>query len=697
MPDYIYLLENRLSTHQQAALRAVRDAAREARMPIFLVGDAVRDLVCGNSVRELEVVIHGNTAELKKVLTAAGAAVWWENAAARRLSLRFPGSVMLELASARHTDYPKCGKPVYSWASIHEDLRSRDFTVNAMAISLNDGSFGLLMDPLNGVADIEMRQLRLVSNYGFLEEPARMIRATRLRVRLGFPMEERTQRRFENARDEGMMQYLSDEERRRELEQIVHEEEALQVMTAHEADGWMKALFPSWTTGKVDVDKLQALHEFSIQLQMQGVTADLSAPQAHYMTAKLSAKDLASLKEKFLRPGFVKAWDGLEASSAQLAKALTSKEYAQPSACYKLLTAFAPEAVVWLGLTTRQSAVKERFEAFLKTWPEFKQKLPFALMAEMRITPELPGYADLSHQLFLCLIDGELATEEEMRAFLEPFSPPAPPPPVSIKRSRSRKSAEIRIKSRDVDDDELAEDEDEEDSAEVDDDSPDLDFRIGDSDEGRILGDEDDGDDDDVFAHDSVGGDDVDAEADEDEDDVPLKSSGRARKEVSPRNTAPSAQADSASSDKKHKTVKPEAAEPRKKDAAKPVAASRSTEKAAAVKMAKSAVGKRDSLPAKAGKKATVQAAPKAAGKKAVAGPAAAKSGKKIAAKPAARPSAAAKAKPAAKRSPEATAKGNPKTAKASKVPARKAQPVARPAAAKAAKKISKVAGKKKR
>lgn len=708
MPDYVYLLENRLSTYQQAALRAVRDAAREAQMPLFLVGDAVRDLVCGNSVRELEVVIHGNTAELKKPLIAAGAAVWWENTAARRLSLRFPGSVLLELASARHTDYPKCGKPVYSWASIHEDLRSRDFTVNAMAISLNDGSFGLLMDPLNGVADIEVRQLRLVSNYGFLEEPARMIRATRLRVRLGFPMEERTQRRFDDARKEDMIQYLSDEERQRELEQIVHEEESLQVMAAHEADGWMKSLFPGWTTAKVDVEKLQALHDFSIQLQMQGVSADLSAPQAHYLTAKLSAKDLTALKEKFLRPGFVKAWEGLEASAAQLAKALTAKENAKPSACYKLLTTFAPEAVVWLGFTARQAGVKEKFEAFLKTWPEFKQKLPFALMAEMRITTELPGFADLSHQLFLRLIDGELTTEEEMRAFLEPFSPPAPPPPVSIKRSRSRKAAEIRTKSRAVDEDELAEDEDDEESVEIDEDSPDLDFRIGDSDEARILGDEDDGDDDDAFAHGSVGGDDEDVEDEEEEDAAPVRAKGKTEKEPLPRqslstsrHSAPSARVVPASPEKPSKKTAIKAVKPEKKSSAKPAAASRPSGKTTVSKVAKPTTTKPTSAPAKAATKATAKSVSKAAAKNVVAKSAASKSAaSKAATKPVSKAvtsKPSAKAKPVAKRSPVITPKAAQKAIKTSKAPARKAQPVARPAAAKSAKKIVKVVGKKKK
>ena len=89
-----------------------------------------------------------------------------------------------------------------------DDLRRRDFTANAMALSLNEGSYGLLMDPLNGVADIENRELRLVSNYGFIEDPVRMIRAARFAARLGWQMEEKTRARYETGKEEGI--YLRD-------------------------------------------------------------------------------------------------------------------------------------------------------------------------------------------------------------------------------------------------------------------------------------------------------------------------------------------------------------------------------------------------------------------------------------------------------------------------------------------------------
>ena len=76
MPDYIYLLENRLSADQRNALTCLREAAREAEMILFLTGDAVRDLTSGHAVRELEVAVHGNALKLKKPLEKAGATIW---------------------------------------------------------------------------------------------------------------------------------------------------------------------------------------------------------------------------------------------------------------------------------------------------------------------------------------------------------------------------------------------------------------------------------------------------------------------------------------------------------------------------------------------------------------------------------------------------------------------------------------------
>jgi len=455
MPDYVYLLENRLSPDQRHALTQLRSVAREASTILFLTGDAVRDLTSGHAVRELEIAIHGNALKLKKAIEKAGGKLWGEDEPSRSLYLCFPGTVRVDVISTHAVEYPKPGKPVYHFTSIQEDLRRRDFTVNAMAISLNEGSYGLLMDPLNGAADIESRILRLVSNYGFIEDPALLIRATRYRARLGWELDARTQTRYENAKGDGAIENLSQHGRSRELEQIGHEEDGLKVLRALDAEGWMKVLFPAWTPAKADEAKLSALHELGVALQGQGVHADMSAAQMELLTAKLAPKDLSALKRALQRPGFVAEWNNLESIANAFAKVLLSKANAKPSAGYKLFMSYDPEAVLWLGFTSKNKEVQERYNLFLKVWPEARQRIPYVLMQELRITPELPEFAKIREGIFLELIDGKLTTPEEMRAYLEPLAPPAPPPQVTIKRSRPRRGA--RVKEEEIEEEEAEE------------------------------------------------------------------------------------------------------------------------------------------------------------------------------------------------------------------------------------------------
>ena len=448
MSDYIYLLENRLSPAQRSALRNTREVARSKGLTIFLVGGAVRDLTSGSPVRDLDVVVQGSAPKLKKEMEKAGALVTGELDATQAMFLRFPGGVRMELGSTLTVTYPKPGKAIAKPASILEDLRRRDFTANAMALSLNDGSYGLLMDPLNGVADIENRQLRLVSNYGFIEDPIRMVRAARLMARLGWTLDEKTEARYQTGREEGYVSAMPEFQRGYELEEIVHEEDPLRILKRLEADGWMKVLAPFWSSAKVNVPELERLRELQTQLELQGIHPATAAANFPLLTAKLSPKEVTSLKASFPRQGFVAEIDGLETQAKEFAALLTGKGAASPSQAWKLFTAAGPEVVLWSVFSSKSPALQAKFKSFSSEWPQARQKMPYTMMQEMRIVPELPGYEDLLEKLFFELMDGNLATPEEMKAFLEPYSPPAPPPPVSLRRQRAPKKEARPSKSR---------------------------------------------------------------------------------------------------------------------------------------------------------------------------------------------------------------------------------------------------------
>lgn len=458
MADYIYLLEHRLSPAQRSALATVGEVSRARGLTLFLVGGAVRDLTSGSPVRDLDVVVTGNALRLRKELEKAGAVIDGEYEAGQSLYLRFPGQVRVEFGSTLSVTYPKPGKAAVKPATILEDLRRRDFTANAMALSLNEGSYGLLMDPLNGVADIENRELRLVSNYGFIEDPVRMIRAARLAARLGWVLEEKTRTRYETGVQEGYISTLNDFHRGYELEEIFHEEDPLRVLKRLETDGWMKNLAPFWNSTKVNVAELERMREAQTQLQIQGIHPDPSAGNFPLLTAKLTAKEIASLKESFPRPGFVTQVEALEADTREVTAQLSGKSAASPSQSWRLLTSAKPEAVLQIAFSSKSPAIQAKLKSFAGEWPQARNRMPYALMQEMRITPELPGYNDLLEKLFFELMDGNLSTPEEVKAFLEPYSPPAPPPPVNMRRMRTAKKdakpAKSRSrKARDADDD----------------------------------------------------------------------------------------------------------------------------------------------------------------------------------------------------------------------------------------------------
>ena len=137
------------------------------------------------------------------------------------------------------------------------------------------------------MADIENRELRLASNYGFIEEPVRMIRAARFKARLGWQMEEKTQVRYETGKAEGSISALQSFHRGYEAEEIVHEEDPLRVMRGLEHEGWMKRMVPGWGSAKANAAELEKLREAQMQLQMQGIVADASAAQFPLLTCLL--------------------------------------------------------------------------------------------------------------------------------------------------------------------------------------------------------------------------------------------------------------------------------------------------------------------------------------------------------------------------------------------------------------------------
>ena len=448
MADYIYTLETRLSPDQQNAVTLVLDAAKAAGMNLYLTGGAIRDIITGFPIRDLDFTVQGNALKLQKDLERAGAVVCDADAETRSLLLTLPGGVRAEVAMARSEHYDKPGKPpTMAPATIIEDLRRRDFTVNAMALSLNEGSRGLLMDPFNGVADIEAKVIRVLHNYAFLEDPSRMIRAIRFSTRFHWPLEERTQARYESGKENGYIEYIPSSSIGYEIEQLAYEDDALGVLKAYEKEGWLKVLNPRWSTAKVDTAGLGAFMKTRQQMNELGYTPEVAPAVLHFLTERMGDKDISDLRRAIPRKDLVEAWKDLDANAHSLAKRLSGKEAATPSRTWQLLSSARPEMILFLAITARQQAVAQKIKNFFTKWRQVQQKIPLPEMTELHITPQLPAYPKIANDVFLLLLDGKLRSRTETLKFLKPLAPPPPPPPPPppTKRGRGAKAMAVAV------------------------------------------------------------------------------------------------------------------------------------------------------------------------------------------------------------------------------------------------------------
>jgi len=442
MADYIYTMEIRLTPDQMKGVNLVQDVARAAGITLYLTGGAIRDIISGFTIRDLDFTVQGNPLKLQKDFERAGAQVVGGDEYTRTLFLVLAGNVRAEIGMARTEVYEKVGRPpAITPASIQEDLRRRDFTVNAMALSLNEGSRGLLLDPFNGVADIEAKLLRILHNYSFVEDPSRLIRATRFAARFHWPLEERTQQRYDAAKENKYIEHISRGAVGHEIAQLAHEDDPLSVIRALEKEEWLKVLHPHWSSAKVDTNGLTQLMKTRQQMVDLGYTVDPSAAVMHFLTARLSDKDISDLRRLIPRKDLVESWRDIEDHAKELAKRLMGKEASTPSRTWNLLSEARPEMILFLAVTARNQTVAGKIKNFLTKWRQVQQRIPLPEMTELLITPQLPEYPKIARDVFMLLLDGKLRSRTETLKFLKPFAPPPPPPPPPPRRGRGPKAA----------------------------------------------------------------------------------------------------------------------------------------------------------------------------------------------------------------------------------------------------------------
>ena len=418
----MFMLESHLSADQYSVLERVQAAAGSAGMNLFLTGGSMRDMLGGFQIRDLDFSVEGNALKVARALEEGGARLISYDETRRSAELAFAGGATAQVAMSRKERYAKTGaKPQVTPATIQEDLQGRDFTINAMALSLNRASRGLLLDPTNGLADLGHREIRSTHPYVFYDEPVRLLRLVRLKVRLGFAVEERTQNQYDNARAAQVQGLIPARALFDELRRIADEPAPAEVMRLLAEDGLAALFSPALAGAKLNLAALQRLEKAERLVQSANLTAASKFTAFfHVLTAKMTPKEKTGLaKAVDVRKAELEAVASLAPRARKIEAALKSANVRKASHVYEVLSGAGADEIAFLLSNSQQRLVQERIRNYLQKYLPAIQEVPQSEWEALEGEPGSKKYAKARQALVASRLD------------VRPRKPPPEPEPVT--------------------------------------------------------------------------------------------------------------------------------------------------------------------------------------------------------------------------------------------------------------------------
>jgi tRNA nucleotidyltransferase (CCA-adding enzyme) len=414
MPDYMYLLESRLSPEQRAALERVQELSRSMEINVYLTGGAIRDLISGQPIRDLDFTVEGNPVRIVRELEKGGAKVVWESEKLRHFEVIFAGDADGSISAARDDVYEKPGaKPEYRFAGIMDDLRRRDLSLNAIAISLNAQSRGLLLDPTNGLADLERQEIRALSIHAFTNQPVRLMRILRYCARMGAKMESRTQEWFELAMERKLYENIEGTEVGHEVRALSREDNPTATLKQWEAHGLLGAIHPKLQKRRPDYDSLNKLARVRSNYLGAGIRPRMHVAVTGYLLGRLKSREsAAALRDMEFRSAEIDAIASLIPEAQKVVKVLKGRKTSSARDAYFYLASLPPEMLVYIEVELPNPKALSKIRAYIQKWRPIRLALPFAELDALGVARG-PKFDKIIEQLFEMQLRGKARSPED--------------------------------------------------------------------------------------------------------------------------------------------------------------------------------------------------------------------------------------------------------------------------------------------
>ncbi len=229
-------MSGRISGDKLEWLRSLGQLA-EPRGPVYLVGGPVRDLILGRLELDTDIAVEGDALDYARRLAERDGAKLVEYPEFYGATVTYRDGSHVDVTACRSEAYPQPGAlPEVSRADIRQDLRRRDFTINAIAVSLSPANFGKPVDPYDGYCHLRQGRLQALHDQSFLDDATRILRAARFAARLGLRIEQATAQWISSAMAAEALATVS-------AERLVAE---LRYLFAEPAARWALELLSQW-------------------------------------------------------------------------------------------------------------------------------------------------------------------------------------------------------------------------------------------------------------------------------------------------------------------------------------------------------------------------------------------------------------------------------------------------------------------
>ena len=421
-------LLQRLPDRVVELLREIGQLGDERGCQVYVVGGVVRDLLLGHITLDLDLTVEGDGIAFARLVAdryGAGLAVFERFATAR---LTFPDGLKMDIATTRRESYAQPAVlPTVQPASIEEDLYRRDFTINAIAMQLNPGQFGHLLDAYGGQRDLRARTIRVLHVGSFQDDPTRIFRAIRFEQRYGFRLERTTSRLLAQAASTNLIQQLSGPRLQNEIQLLFAEHNPVRAIARLAQLKLLRFLHRRlcYTT---NVRRVVTAVPKALAWWARRFTDSVVDRPIVYLMALSSESSPAVVAAMIRRFALSRVHaENVSAGGSRIDRALkqlTNKGTVRPSQVYRLLADLSDEALVLLLAKqvgrqhgVRLSLLKRHLLTYVKN-RTVKTALTGLDLQSMGLKPG-PQYKTILGKLLDARIDGMITTEAEERAFVQ--------------------------------------------------------------------------------------------------------------------------------------------------------------------------------------------------------------------------------------------------------------------------------------